>query len=544
MGISPGKSGLARAADAASGQPAFFRSLHRKTLYCAAFLGMLAVCVVSPGLSVAQEDRPQISPDERKAPRKKEAGPRALAVLRLAANGKATLVPITILMSGKFYDASAYKAAPVPMALESGTVYEGVRTGSSLGLFTVDGALHSLTANSQSPWIGTGQWLAAGAEVKKTTIKAEDVPVGIETSDGPPRLSRGGSGAGATPPASTPPASTSPPTTPPASTTTTPPSSAPTNPPAGSSQPSSGSTAPPGNSKPANADDHSKDDHSKDDHAKDSKPADNRAGDSAKESDSGAGDNNRPRLRRGKPVDPLPDEEVPGYARPGAKPSTSATPVPTAPAADAGKTAASTLVPVQLIPAISDASGPQPRPFTFEWLKSEEGERRQQLTDFAKQQVRAYVDTLIKNRIVAKPLPQPAKRKSSKPAEPILEDAHMIAYDLWTNNQPIMIFSAQAHMTPTGSDPQAVADAETQYSIVIVARTDIYNNLHKLFLAVTDKNHLDITPRLELVDAVDVDGDNRGELLFREKSDAGGGWLIYRVTNDKLWKLFDSLNPE
>jgi hypothetical protein len=107
-----------------------------------------------------------------------------------------------------------------------------------------------------------------------------------------------------------------------------------------------------------------------------------------------------------------------------------------------------------------------------------------------------------------------------------------------------MIFSAQAHMPAAGSDPQSVADAETQYSIVVVARTDIYNNLHKLFLAVTDKNHLDITPRLELVDAVDVDGDGRGELLFRETSDAGGGWLIYRATNDKLWKMFDSLNPE
>jgi len=508
---------LARAAGAASGQPSVLRSLHRTILFCAAFLA-LAAWVVSPGLGAAQEDRPQISPDERKVPRKKEAGPRALAVLRLAASGKATLVPITILMNGKFYDASAYKAAPVPMALESGTVYEGVRTGSSMGLFTVDGALHSTTANSQSPWIGTGQWLAAGTEIKKTTIKAEDVPVGIETSDGPPRLSRGGSGAKGVPtPAapSTPPSSTTPPAT-------APPSSAPQSPP--------GSPAPAGDSKSASGDDHSKD----------SKPADNHAADGPKDSDnnSGAGDNNRPKLRRGKPVDPLPDEVVPGYAKPGAKPDT------TAATADPGKTAATALVPVQLIPAVSDASGPQPRPFTFDWLKDEEGERRQQLTDYAKQQVRAYVDTLAKNRIVAKPLPQSAKRKSSKPAEPILEDAHMVAYDLWTNNQPIMVFSAQAHMPATGSDPQAAADAETQYSIVVVARTDIYNNLHKLFLAVTDKNHLDITPRLELVDAVDVDGDGRGELLFRETSDAGGGWLIYRVTNDKLWKLFDSLNPE
>ena len=46
-----------------------------------------------------------------------------MGLLELASNGKAHLIPITILYDGEFYDASAYKAAPVPMALESGTVY-------------------------------------------------------------------------------------------------------------------------------------------------------------------------------------------------------------------------------------------------------------------------------------------------------------------------------------------------------------------------------------------------------------------------------------
>ena len=493
-----------------------------------ACVGMLA------GVGVAQEERPQITPGERKPVKKKEAGPRALGVLRLTASGKATLVPITIMVSGKFYDASAYKAAPVPMALESGTVYEGVRTGSSQGLFTVDGALHSTVANSQSPWIGTGQWLPAGTEAAKTAMKAEDVPVGIDTSDGPPRLSRGGSAPKETP-ASTAPASA--PTS-----TTAPTSTAPQSAPGGSSggasgspngtpQSGSGSTAPAGaESKPAKADDHSND------------HANVHANVQAKESDnnSGAGDSNRPRLRRGKPVDPLPEEEIPGYSRPGSKPSTT-------PGPDAGKTAApaSALVPVQLIPAISDATGPQPRSFAFEWLKSEEGERRQQITDLAKQQLKAYLDALAKGRILAKPLPKAAGRKPAKPVEPILENARMVAYDLWTTNQPILVFSAEAHLPPPpAGSPQAAVDAELQYSIMLVARTDIYNNLHTLYVGVTDKNHLDITPRLELVDAVDADGDGRGELLFRETSDAGGGWLIYRASADKLWKVFDSLNPE
>ena len=56
---------------------------------------------------------------------------------------------------------------------------------------------------------------------------------------------------------------------------------------------------------------------------------------------------------------------------------------------------------------------------------------------------------------------------------------------------------------------------------------------------VTDQRHLDEFPRLELIDAVDVDGDGRGELLFREISDAGTAWAVYRAAADQLYPLFE-----
>ena len=90
----------------------------------------------------------------------------------------------------------------------------------------------------------------------------------------------------------------------------------------------------------------------------------------------------------------------------------------------------------------------------------------------------------------------------------------------------------------------AAAGAGEAYSVTLVARTDIYGDLRKLYAGVTDKFHLDVTPRLELIDVVDADGDGRGELFFRETTDAGGGYLIYRATADKLWKMFDSWNAE
>src|ERR1051325_8812640 len=101
----------------------FFRSLH---------CGVVAALVLTwvAGLSqmaIGQEERPQISPGERKVPRKKDAGPRAVALLRMTDDKKTSLVPIAILIAGKFWDASAYKADPVPMALDPGTVYEAER---------------------------------------------------------------------------------------------------------------------------------------------------------------------------------------------------------------------------------------------------------------------------------------------------------------------------------------------------------------------------------------------------------------------------------
>jgi hypothetical protein len=122
--------------------------------------------------------------------------------------------------------------------------------------------------------------------------------------------------------------------------------------------------------------------------------------------------------------------------------------------------------------------------------------------------------------------------------QPVFENVQFRAFDVWANSQPVMILSAESHFPPM----PGAATAPEQYSITLVARTDIYGNLRKLYSGATDKFHLDVTPRLELIDAVDADGDGRGELLFRETTDAGSGYVIYRASADKLGKMFDSLS--
>jgi hypothetical protein len=524
--------------------------------------GVFALGGVRSAAQRPELKRPGDTPPEKSAEVKKPKkvkGPRAVGLVQLSGSGKATLIPVAILVDGRFFDASAYKADPVPMALESGTVYEAEQAGDSQGLFTVNGALHSKSPANQQPWIGSGTYLPQGAEAPKATRKAEDVPVGLnDNGDEPPRLTRketskpagapdassgsGGSGSadksGAKAPASPPPAGGGSTSSPPGQETPksagsaggdkpTDASTKPAGPPsAGQASPNQApaSQAPPGQASPAST--------------SSTEPAASGQASPPQGSPSSKGSEDsyyRPTLRRGKPTAPAPAEEDDKLA---AVTKTGGT-VDSKSTVNSGSAS-----PVRIVAAISDGGGPDPQSYKFFWKTGEEDEKRNQMLALAANEVRVYAAALMKNQILAHPVtPKTGSNRRTVPAkqaEPVFENVQFRGFDVWLTNQPVLILSAEAKIPgATG----AAAGAEP-YSIMLVARTDIYGNLRKLYSGVTDKFHLDVTPRLELIDVVDADGDGRGELLFRETSDAGNGYMIYRATADKLWKMFDSLNAD
>lgn len=394
-------------------------------------------------------------------------GPRALALVELAPNGKARLIPITILYDGQFYDASAYKASPVPMALESGTVYEGERTGVSQGFFTVAGALQL-----KKTWIGEGTWRAAGeAPAKKTIVSAKAVEDDI---DAPPKLRRSPEKpAGPELPAPQPTVPEAPPA-PSASTATAAP-------------PASAAAAP--------------------------SPAPEE-------------DRDRPVLRRGQQTH-LPE------------PSTKASQSQAKGAPQGLKQPAkATSSPSQVFPAISDAGGPDPMPFTYDLKPEEEQQFRAKMLALAAAEVLARVKQLASEAISPVP-PSPRGSKATKPVQPSFDDVQFRIFDLASNNEPVLVLTAKARMPQR---PNATG-TELQYLVTLVARNDIYAELHKVLTNVTDTQHLDVIPRMELIDAVDADGDGRGDLLFRQTSDAGSAFVIDRVVGDRVYTLFEG-TPE
>ena len=396
-------------------------------------------------------------------------GPRALGLVELAANGKAHLIPVVIMDEGRFYDASAYKASPVPMALEWGTVYEAVRTGVSQGLFTVSAAFRG-----KNTWIGDGKWQSASeiaaAAAKKPAVASKPP----EDKDTPPLLRRSTSDKPKSPEPPSPqatPQSTS--------TATPPPASAPS---------SSASSAPaPTPSTPTASD-----------------PFEN--------------DPNRPMLRRGKPA-PRPADQDFGTS-----------PAKTPPPALTGS--------VQLIPAVSDAAGPEPRPYAYSLKPEEEEKFRTRMLALAGEEVRVRSRQLAAE-IVGAPTSATNSSRSGKAAaakgpQPTFDNMQLRVFDLSNSNEPVLVLTTQARM------PEAAkaAKSDLQYYVTVVARNDLYGELHKAFSNVTDSQHLDVSPRFDLIDAVDVDGDGRGELLFRQNSDAGTAFVVYRVIGDRLWPLF------
>ena len=75
--------------------------------------------------------------------------------------------------------------------------------------------------------------------------------------------------------------------------------------------------------------------------------------------------------------------------------------------------------------------------------------------------------------------------------------------------------------------------------ITLIARMDAEGNPQRLAPSVTDSSQLDIAPRLEFIDAVDVDGDGLAELLFRETGADQRSYIIYGVGHGTVTKVFE-----
>lgn len=74
--------------------------------------------------------------------------------------------------------------------------------------------------------------------------------------------------------------------------------------------------------------------------------------------------------------------------------------------------------------------------------------------------------------------------------------------------------------------------------ITIVAQPDFYGKAQVLLKQVTSDDALDVTPRLNLIDAVDTQGNNRGDLVFELRGQTYRQFAIYRISGGTAARVF------
>ena len=437
------------------------------------------------------------------------------------------LVPVSLFIDGQFQDAAIFMARPVPLAIDTGTIYEVRKAGVDAGTLELVYERHLTggdTAEIDDGWLGYGEFKVkpketlvaknAGRPVSKLMVNGKEsdgggpklgsrsnaqVDAEDEDSSSPVLHRRAGSDGDATSPRT---AGTSP--------------AAPS--PAASS--SGTGTASASNAGAAST---ASDDDAERPTLKRRTPAEIKA--RQKEKDSArvvAGndlndDPDRPTLHRGSKTQSQ-EEEVP-------------------PLRGLPKD-------MKQLVAVSDAKDRPEHDFARPWESSDEkAEVLGKMQAFARERLAEYKDgPAVAQAVPATPPKGTAPARTAKkkaapqppaPPPPALNEESLKGYTLSYGGAATFVYSA----TSPG------ANGVSRY-VSVVAQEEPTVGLKVALASVTDSSHLDRTPWMRFVDVVDADASNRASLLMELRAQHTRQFALYRVIGAQADQVFLSGSTE
>jgi len=423
----------------------------------------------------------------------------------------ARMVPVCIFDGQELNDAGVYLAQPEPLALQSDVEYQLQRDGKPVGLFDID-----TSAREQGGWVGYGKWKPLPsanhapvqvAKVDEDDDAQSDVPIlhrkhhADDSSGG----SGSGSGSGSSAPAPDPDR----PTLHKGGDA----SSSGTGSGAGSGAGSGGTSSGDSSAPPPDSD----------------RPVLHSGGDSSSSASGGSAssdDSSRPKLRKKKKDD---DEAYVSDVASATEPDRPRL-IP-GKFAGYGAPVVPTLfgLPIDMnqAVAVSDAVDRPEHVWNYTWANPDDEDK-----------MKAAMETLARSALGLDAAPATTAKRASrtaaahKSAKPALPPAPLLVeqfrvFQLAYDAGATLVLSA--HTSGSGANEKFVT---------LIAQPDLYGGVAVLAKNVTDAASLDLTPRMHLIDAVDAEADNRGELLFELRGATQRQFALYRVLRGDASRIF------
>jgi hypothetical protein len=184
--------------------------------------------------------------------------------------------------------------------------------------------------------------------------------------------------------------------------------------------------------------------------------------------------------------------------------------------------------------AVSDASDREAHPFVYLWADpADAGKMKEQMQIAAASAIAATappVKTTATTRTHHAATGTAQRRKAAAtPAapKPVFTNERFKAYELSYSGGATLVYTAEVQDKA----------GKAKY-VTLIAQPD-FNGVPKvLFKSVTDDDHLDVTPKMRLVDAVDARANNRGDLVFELRSHRDREFVIYRISGGQAEQVF------
>lgn len=140
-----------------------------------------------------------------------------------------------------------------------------------------------------------------------------------------------------------------------------------------------------------------------------------------------------------------------------------------------------------------------------------------------------------------------SKAHATKPAPPAtltLHDEQLSGFTLSYGGLPTYVYTASVPAARTDASTLPPAQAHATAFVTVVAQRLPSGDLQVALGAVTDSQHLDRSPRLHLIDAVDPDASHRASLLFELRGSSSRQFALYRLITAKAENTFTSASIE